>query len=402
MNTNPKTLRFAVVGAGRGKTFINAAKSSNVGIELVAICDQNEAALGVWKEEAGVRLYTDYSELLNDKDVDAICIATPVPLHARQAIAALDAGKHVLSEVTACFTIEEGWDLISAVERTGLTYMMAENYCYIAAVMQVQNMVDQGVFGELTYASGSYIHDCRNLFFNAQGGLTWRGGLRHNVVACTYPTHSLGPVARWLGINRNDFLVSTATWQSKSRATADYAKRNLPENSEYKSDAFWPHPDTSTTSIRTQNGALIDIRLDFASARPHQMMRYELQGTKAAFALPDAVGAPHIDPLIWIQDRSPTNPKGIAKEWEPLSKYREEFEHPLWKEHRERAENAGHGGGDYFILREFVSAIAENRFPLIDVYDAVTWSSITPLSKLSIEKGNAPVPVPNFKGPRPK
>jgi predicted dehydrogenase len=402
MNTNPKSLRFAVVGAGRGKTFINAAKSSNVGIKLVAICDQNEDALKVWSEEPGVRLYTDFSKLLNDKDVDAICIATPVPLHARQAIAALDAGKHVLSEVTACFTIEEGWDLISAVERTGLTYMMAENYCYIAAVMQVQNMVDQGVFGELTYASGSYIHDCRNLFFNAQGGLTWRGDLRHNVIACTYPTHSLGPVARWLGINRNDFLVSTATWQSKSRATADYAKRNFPENSEYKSDAFWPHPDTSTTSIQTRNGALIDIRLDFASARPHQMMRYELQGTKAAFALPDAIGAPHIDPLIWIQDRSPTNPKGIAKEWEPLSKYREEFEHPLWKEHRERAENAGHGGGDYFILREFASAIAENRFPLIDVYDAVTWSSITPLSKLSIEKGNAPVPVPNFKGPRPK
>lgn len=396
-----KTLRFAVVGAGRGKTFINAAQNSDAGIELVAICDQNPSSLEKWKD-SGLRLYTEFQQLLDDPEVDAICIATPVPLHARQSIAALEAGKHVLSEVTACYTIEEGWDLIATVERTGLTYMMAENYCYIAAVMQVQHMVELGVFGELTYAAGSYLHDCRNLFFSGKGDLTWRGRLRRDLVACSYPTHSLGPVARWLGINRTDFLATTATWQSKSRATADYAKRNFPEHGQYADDAFWPHPDTSTTSIRTQNGALIDIRLDFASARPHQMMRYELQGTKAAFALPDAIGAPKIDPLIWIQDRSPTNAKGIAEQWEPLSNYRDEFEHPLWKEHRERAEKAGHGGGDYFILREFAAAISEQRLPLIDVYDAVTWSSITPLSQVSIAQGNAPVAVPNFKGPRPK
>jgi len=402
MKKPKKKLRCAVVGARRGKTFINAAENSEAGIELVAICDQSETALVEWKEQPSVRLYTDFEQLLNDPDVDAVCIATPVPIHARQAIAALEAGKHVLSEVTACFTVEEGWDLIAAVERTGLTYMMAENYCYIAAVLQVQNMVEQGVFGELTYASGSYLHDIRNLFFGEDGDLTWRGNLRHNMVACSYPTHSLGPVARWLGINRTDFLETTATWQSKSRSTTEYAKRNLTERANYADNAFWKHPDTSTTSIRTRNGALIDIRLDFASVRPHQMMRYELQGTKAVFAMPDAVGAPHIDPLIWIQDRSPTNPEGIAQEWEPLSKYRDEFEHPLWKEHREHAEKAGHGGGDFFVLREFASAIAENRLPLIDVYDAVTWSSITPLSMESIAKGNVPVAVPNFKEPRTK
>jgi len=106
--------------------------------------------------------------------------------------------------------------------------------------------------------------------------------------------------------------------------------------------------------------------------------------------------------LIWIQDRSPTNKRGIAEQWEPLANYQEEFEHPLWKEHRERAEKAGHGGGDYFILREFAASIAENRLPLIDVYDAVTWSSITPLSAESIAKGNVPVTVPNFKEARPK
>lgn len=400
MNPSNNQLRFAVVGAGRGKTFINAAQNSDAGIELVAICDKNETELAKWKDQAGVSLYKDYGQVLNDPKVDAVCLATPVPMHARQAIAALEAGKHVLSEVTACYTLEDGWDLIAAVERTGLTYMMAENYCYVAAVLQVQNMVEQGVFGELTYAAGAYIHDCRNLFFTGQDELTWRGNLRHDLVANSYPTHSLGPVARWLGVNRTDFLATTSTWQSKSRSAAEYAKRNFAGHPEYADSAFWKHPDTTSTTIRTRNGALIDLRIDWASARPHHMMRYELQGTKAAFAWPDSIGAPHIDPLIWIQDRSPTNKLGIAKQWEPLSTYRDEFEHPLWKEHRERAEKAGHGGGDFFILREFASSIAENRLPVIDVYDAVTWSSITPLSAESIARGNAPVEVPNFKGPR--
>jgi len=69
---------------------------------------------------------------------------------------------------------------------------------------------------------------------------------------------------------------------------------------------------------------------------------------------------------------------------------------PLWREHREEAAAAGHGGGDFFLLREFAGAVREQRSPLIDVYDAVTWSSITPLSVQSLSGGGVPVPVPDF------
>ncbi len=396
MKTPP--IRFAVIGAGRGKSFIKSAESLGQKVEIVAVCDRNTEALQPWKDT--LRIYTDYNQVLNDPNVDAVCIATPVPLHAPQAIAALNAGKHVLSEVTANCTLAEGWDLIAAVERTGLTYMMAENYCFTEPVLQVQNMVEQGVFGEITYASGGYIHDCRDLFFTREGELTWRGGFHHEVVANVYPTHSLGPVALWLGINRTDILKTTATWQSRSRAVSHYARRNLPERTEYAGADFWKLPDTVTTCLRTEKGALIDLRLDFASARPHHGRRYELQGTRASFSSPDGLDAA-LEPLIWIEGRSPAyDERGTAKPWEPLSKYREEFEHPLWREHREQAKTFGHGGGDFFMLREFCQAIEEQRPPMVDVYDAVTWSSITPLSQQSIAKGNAPVEVPNFKAAR--
>ncbi|CAN5393774.1 Gfo/Idh/MocA family oxidoreductase [soil metagenome] len=398
MMATAKRLRFAVIGAGRGRSFVRLSEMPKSGIELVAICDTNAAALEECKEAGRLRLYTDYEHVLNNPEIDAVCLATPVNLHAAQAIAALNAGKHVLSEVTGIYnSLAEGWDLIATVERSGRTYMMAENYCFSEPVLQVQNMVEQGVFGELNYASGSYIHDCRNLIFTQEGDLTWRGQLRRNVLANGYPTHSLGPIARWMDINRTDSLETTATWNSRSSAIPHYANRNHPDRTEYADPNYWAHADTVSTSIRTEKGRLIDLRFDAVSPRPHHMTRFELQGTKASFSWPDG---PQNEPLIWIEGRSPTNEQGIAQEWEPLFKYRDEFQHPLWREHGAEAASAGHSGGDYFILREFSAAILGNRPPLIDVYDAVAWSSIIPLSAESIAKGNAPVRVPNFKESR--
>lgn len=399
MNTSNKPIRVAVIGSGRGKSFIISAKSIGDDVSFACICDPDAERLSEWKGQ--VKTYEDYQQVLDDPDIDAVCIATPVNLHVEQTIAALNAGKHVICEVPAIRTLEEGREVIAAVERTGLTYMMAENYCYSEPILQVQNMVEQGVFGELVYASGSYVHDCRNLLFKENGELTWRGEGAHNVrrypVANGYPTHSLGPVARWLGINRTDFFDTTATWHSRSAAVVHYAKKNHPDHPEYADAAFWSHADTVTTCIRTEKEVLIDIRFDAKSARPHNMHRYELQGTRASFCWPD--GAEGTEPLIWIEGRSPSDEKGIAKQWESLWKYRDEFQHPLWREHREAALKTGHGGGDFFTLREFVAAIREGREPAMTVYDAVAWSSIIPLSRTSVEGGNVPVKVPRFSKP---
>ncbi len=401
MSQTIKPTRFAVIGARRGRTFIHSANSlGEKGVTLAAVCDCDLSALEEWKGTPGVKCYSHYEQVLNDPNIDAVCLATPVPLHARQAIAALEAGKHVLSEVTAAYTLDECWDLVAAVRKSGLTYMMAENYCFMEPVLQIQRMAEEGVFGEITYASGSYIHDCRDLFFTEEGELTWRGELRRSLQpASSYPTHSLGPVARWLGINRTDFFKSTSSRASQSASIAHYIKRNQARLPNFSPSDRWLHPDTVTTCINTEKGALIDLRIDWDSARPHQMCRYELQGTKAAFCWPDSPGKS--EPLIWIEDRSPTSDTGVAHDWEPLSNYSKEFGHPLWRSFGDEAQKAGHGGGDFFVLREFVGAIREERAPLIDVVDAVSWSSITPLSQQSIAQGNASVAIPRFDQARP-
>jgi predicted dehydrogenase len=393
MKSTATDLRLAVVGGRRGLAFIKTAKAIGDDITVTAVCDPDPARLERWQGE--LKTYPDFEQLLEDPDIDAVCIATPVSMHARQTIAALEAGKHVLSEVPAASSLDECRDLVAAVERSGLTYMMAENYCFMEPILQVQQMVEDGLFGDLVHASGSYIHDCRALFFTESGDLTWRGQLHRQRLANQYPTHSLGPVSRWLGINRSDFFDTTATWHSRSAAAGHFARQHLPDRAAYTAPEFWANADTVSTCIRTERGVLVDLRVDWASARPHQVTRFELQGTRASFCWPDGP-SPKPEPLIWIEGRSPAKDDGAATEWEPLSKYRDEFQHPLWRQFGERATQAGHDGGDFFVLKEFAEAVREGRAPLVDVYDAATWSSITPLSAESIAGGNVPVKVPRF------
>ncbi|WP_230198119.1 hypothetical protein, partial [Megasphaera massiliensis] len=63
------------------------------------------------------------------------------------------------------------------------------------------HMADQGMFGEITYLEGGYIHDLRHLIHHPDGSLTWRGQLHQQLNGINYPTHSIGPVAQWINLN---------------------------------------------------------------------------------------------------------------------------------------------------------------------------------------------------------
>jgi predicted dehydrogenase len=309
--------------------------------------------------------------------------------------------------------------LVETVESTGLTYMMAENYCYRREAMMIKNMADQNVFGELTYAEGAYIHDCRDLMFNADYSRTWRAGAvgSHGAGKTQasrgngYPTHSLGPVAQWLGINRGDRLARTTTFVTKSAARQEWARSVLPEGHLDTQNAAWDDfTDSATTLIETEQGRVICLRKDSASPRPHNGALHTLQGTKGAYMSGRFDGE---DPLVWIdgvsKGVSPANfqyenkarPAGPANEinpeWQPLWELSEQYEHPYWKQLGEEAIRAGHGGGDYFVMYDFARAVTGEIEPPIDVYDAVTWSSIFPISIENVARNGEPLDIPDFK-----
>jgi hypothetical protein len=199
-------------------------------------------------------------------------------------------------------------------------------------------------------------------------------------------------VAQWLGVNRGDRLIETLTWTTASVARQLYAEERFGREHPAADPRHWVGGDSATTLIRTERGALIVLRVDSASPRPHNMSHYLLQGARASYLSARRDGE---EPLIWIEGHSPgQSPPDAA--WEPLWRYADEYEHPRWRERGATAAGAGHGGGDFFVIEDFVRAIRAGARPPIDVYDAVAWSAIVPLSMESVAAGGRPVAVPDF------
>jgi len=392
-----RPVRLAIVGGNRGASFVNALFSLSDRIELTATCDLNEWVLNQWKEKfPKIRTYQDYHEMLKDSSIDAVFILSPMHLHARQSIDALKAGKHVLSEVIAIQSVEEAWELIETVEQTGLKYMMSENYCFSRSNLTIKHMADQGMFGEITYLEGGYIHDLRHLIHHPDGSLTWRGQLHQQLNGINYPTHSIGPVAQWINVNKpnGDRLKTVSSYVSKSRALQHYFGQNYGKDHPAARNGFWRQGDSAVAIIQTEKDVLIELRVDWTSVRPHNKTHYLLQGTEGAF-----ITGRHEqeDDLIWFNNRSPKNIETGSDTWEPLRNYQPQYDHPIWKKWGKYAVGTKHGGGDFLVLEEFISAIQEDRTPSVDVYDAVTWSSVFYLSMESVEAGGKAIAFPDFK-----
>jgi predicted dehydrogenase len=291
--------------------------------------------------------------------------------------------KHVGSETPSSYTVEESWELIETKEKTGKSYMLLENYPYTRTRLMVLNMAHTGVMGEITYGESSYIHDTRNLAFEADGSLAWRGVIGKNHRGDVYPTHAMGPIGLWMGINRGDRLVSIVSMDTGTRSIERYAREKFGESHPAAKAGFFQKRDTTITLLRSAEEKLIVLRYDPGSNRPAGGWE-ALQGTKGAYdASPGGES-------LFLEGRS----KGHR--WEPLSRYREEFEHPFWRADGQSAAAAGHDGGDFYVMREFYRALQEDREPPIDVYDGVTWSSILPLSAKCIREGNKALEIPDF------
>jgi predicted dehydrogenase len=387
-----KPVRLGIIGVGaRGTSLLQVALDA--GVAVPALCDINEAALArgielAAKARDGKRPegYSkgpkDYQRMLTRDDLDAVLVATPMPLHAAMSVDALRAGKHVLSEVAAAMTLDDCWALVRAAEETRKVYMLAENCCYWYHVMLILNLVQKGLFGDLTFAECGYVHDCRELGFQPDGSLTWRGELARDRVGNLYPTHSLGPVAQWLGINRGDRLISLVAMDTRPAAFQDWTARRLPEGHPGRQVRFRAG-DSTTVLLRTANGAMIDLRYDIVSARPHPTTTYySLQGLRASY---DSRSQ-----SIWVDGRTKDY------RWEPLDGYMKEFEHPLWTQFGAKARSTGHDGADFFPMHQFLQAVRTGGPPPIDAADAAAWSSIIPLSAQSLAEGGKPQEVPDF------
>ena len=357
-------LKLGVLGAGRGMHLAQTVARTR-SAELTALCDADPNRLAQAAGQTGVgKTYNRFEDLLAS-DVDAVVIATPMPLHVGHTVEALRAGKHVLSEVTAATTIEQCWELVEAVESSDRKYMLAENYCYIGTWTILMGMLRAGLFGELYYAESDQLQEFRGGFTPPGKGADWRTAELAMRRGHQYITHNLGPVYQAMGER-----VATVACMGSGQHHLPWAKAD----------------DTCVVLCQTVSGKLIRIRLDFFSPRPMNFTYYGIQGTKGAYEAPRAPGEPH---KVYIEGECEPNT------WRDLMAYmdylpeadRGLFDDPL----------DGYTSGEAVMIEAFARSVLDDTPTPIDVYDAVTWSSIVPLSTQSVKRNGAPVDIPNFR-----
>ncbi len=185
------SLRCAVAGLNRGAGFVMRLRQ-NPHCEVVAVCDTRAEKLA---EHPGIAGFTDFQRMLDEVRPDVVAIITPGPLHAPQAMAALQAGAHVLVETPNVYSAGQAREIVDLVRERGLKYMLAENLVYMGWCQRLKTAVEDGVLGEIIGGMAEYTHDCRPVRplsdADEQHVQSWRFT---DLPPLAYCSHTLGPL----------------------------------------------------------------------------------------------------------------------------------------------------------------------------------------------------------------
>jgi len=405
-----KTVRVAFVGLGMRGPGAVARFTHIPGVEIVALCDyERERAEKCQKHlrQAGLApadIYygeKGYEEICKRPDVDLVYVATDWDHHFPVAKCALENGKHTAIEVPSAMNLEQCWELIDLSEKNRKHCMILENCCYDWFELDALNMAQKGIFGEVIYAKGAYIHNLDPFWDaywvnpnNDPEELGWRMKYNKENRGDVYATHGLGPVAQVMNIHRGDRFKTLVAMD-----TASFHGKEFVEKKTGKPCPELRNGDHTTTLMRTENGKVVEIQHNVMNPQPYNRL-FQLTGTRGfankypieGFVLEgnhmkDAEGAPNLEDLDSHSFMSEENMEAL----------REHYRHPIIKKYGEMAEKVGgHGGMDFFMDVRMVYCL-QNGLPLdMDVYDLAEWCCLAELGSLSMDNGNCAVSFPDF------
>jgi hypothetical protein len=389
MPFSPVNPKIGIIGTGgRGTSLLGDLLGAEA--QILALCDvvqekaEHAQSLVVKSGQKSPELYTKgdhaFESLVARDDLDLVIISTPWNWHVEMALASMTHGKHTCVEVPAATTIDDCWKLVNTSEQTRRHCIMLENCCYGYNETLVLRMVHAGVFGDLLYGEGAYIHDLRDELFSNKGEGLWRRTVHTQRDGNLYPTHGLGPVANYMGIQRGDrfdYMVSMSTPQ---HGLEEYRKEHVP-SSDPRWSEHYINGDMNTSLIKTAKGLTLTLKHDTVNPHPYDRINV-IAGTKGAFA--------DYPPRIYFDGQAGGEAWGSIDNWK-------QYQHPLWKEEGAIAQKlGGHGGMDYIMLYRLLQCMRQGLAPDMDVYDAAAWSAPGPLSTLSVANSSAPAKFPDF------
>ncbi len=351
-------------GVGRGGSLVGVAEKA--GAQVVAICDNQEMHLQVCRDacfrDRDVAMYTDFDSFIQH-DMDAVLLCNYFAEHASYAIAAMRAGKHVLSETTANVTLADGVELCRVKEETGRIYGLLENYPFFKSNQEMERLAKSGSLGDIVYAEGEYVHPSTRQDANrlAPGRNHWRNWLPRSY----YLTHSLAPL-----------MKMTDAMPTRVTAMASFQPDSVKGTARQVADMV------SVLLIQTDKN--IVFRVTGCAGFAQHGNYYRLCGTKGS------ADCNRTNDRVSLTYNAWDIPEGA----EQHSTYEPEWADPALGA---LAGGAGHGGGDFFAIHNFLKAVETGTEPYWNVYRATAMASCAILSHRSILNGSMGFDIPDFR-----
>ena len=341
-----RKIKVGIVGYGVCKFGAHFSFQDHPNVEIIGVSDLiPENCDGLAKAVRCENTYESLEELIKNKDIEAVFVATDAPSHARHCIEVMKSGKHVCTAVPAMYgDLEEADELFETVKKTGQTYMMFETSCFHADLHAMREIYKAGGFGKLVYAEGEYYHYMNVPIPSFKG---WRVGLPPQY----YPTHSN---AYYCGVGNHSFTeVSCMGFPSE-------IPHLMPDGNKYKNPF-----GTEIALFRTSEGGSARMAVSWDTpGRGGEMGR--IRGQRGSF-YGQYQGLEKNLPNV---DR-PALPPGVKA--------------------------GGHGGSHGQLMHEFVTAILEERKPLVDIGMALNMSVSGTIAHMSALKDGELMKIPQYK-----
>lgn len=358
-------IKIGVVGIRRGGAYVRVFHNTDRS-EITAICDLDEGHLAAAQEEIGLRddqCFTDYDAFVQS-DIDVVVVGTPIPFHEEQIIKALEAGKHVFSEVTLSHTVEGCYNIYEAVKKArvrGQKFMLAENYVYLDFIDQWKKYVDAGRIGKIHYAEAEYVHDIRHLLVDKSSGETFWRTYRPPIHYCT---HCLGPL---LYLMDGDYITKATAWGKENKILPD----------------LWPSTiDMQVALFETKEGRIIKILRSQVTPRQGHIITYNVYGTKGSL---ETGRTPGYDTVGWRYF------EGSDRRVVPMNCNGTKLDAPLISK-----KASTHGTADWYGPQHFLDCIEFDREPLLNVERGLEMTIPGLIAHEAAVKGHVWLDVPHL------
>lgn len=341
-----RKIKMGIVGYGLCRFGADFGFQDHPNVEIVAVSDLiPERCAGLARDCRCAKTYPSLEEMVKDDSIEAMFIATDAPSHARHCIEALKHGKHAAVAVPAVFgSLEEADQLLEAVKTSGKKYMMFETSCFHADLHAMRQIYRAGGFGKLVYAEGEYYHYGVENLDSYKG---WREGLPPQ----WYPTHSN---AYYVGVTGGSFTEVSCMGQPSMQ------ERFRPANNRYQNPF-----GTEIAQFRTSEGGIARMGVSWDTPG------YEGEMGRVRGQLGSFYG----------------QYQGLKKKELPA----------LTRPPLPPTVQPGHHGGSHgYLTDEFITAILQDRQPLIDVIAALNMSVSGVVAHHSALKDGELLKIPQY------